>query len=104
MRMLFLLYFGHFLADYPLQGEFLALAKNRNVPIPGVPWYQAMAAHAFIHAGMVFVITGSSLCASLELCLHFIIDFTKCEKIINFNVDQALHLLCKVLYILILMQ
>lgn len=32
---------GHFLCDYPLQGDFLSKAKNRVNPIPGVPWYQA---------------------------------------------------------------
>lgn len=26
---------GHALADYPLQGDFLAKAKNRANPIPG---------------------------------------------------------------------
>lgn len=30
---------GHALADYPLQGDFLARAKNRAAPIPGVPWF-----------------------------------------------------------------
>ena len=35
---LFWLMVGHALADYPLQGDFLAKAKNRTAPIPGVPW------------------------------------------------------------------
>lgn len=30
---------GHALCDYPLQGDFLAKAKNRAAPLPGVPWY-----------------------------------------------------------------
>jgi hypothetical protein len=49
---------AHALADYPLQGDFLSKAKNRMAPIPGVPWRQALGAHAFIHAGAVALITG----------------------------------------------
>lgn len=34
---------GHALADYPLQGDFLARAKNRTAPIAGFPWWQEAA-------------------------------------------------------------
>lgn len=56
-HLLMLLVFAHFLAYYPLQGDFLAKAKNRNTAIPGVPWWQAMTAHCGIHAGFVLVLT-----------------------------------------------
>lgn len=41
IHILALLIFAHAVADYPLQGEFLAKAKNRMMPIPGFPFWQA---------------------------------------------------------------
>lgn len=90
--------FGHAVADYPLQGDFLAKAKNRTAPIPGVPWYQALAAHAAIHAGFVGIITGSFTLGFAEFVAHFIIDDQKCKGRISYNMDQSLHLLCKVVW------
>jgi hypothetical protein len=37
-----LLLVDHALADYPLQVDFLARAKNHAAPIPGISWYQAL--------------------------------------------------------------
>jgi hypothetical protein len=48
------------------------------------------------------VITGSALCAALECCSHWLIDFGKCEKNYSLNLDQLLHLLFKVLYCVLL--
>ena len=56
-KMLALLLAAHALCDYPLQGDFLAKAKNPAQPIPGVPWWCAMAAHCAIHAGAVLLVT-----------------------------------------------
>lgn len=97
-HLLILLAFGHFLADYPLQGDFLAKAKNPTAPIPGVPWWQAMAAHCGIHAGIVYVLTSCWLLALIEFCIHAITDNAKCRGWISFNRDQFIHLACKVLY------
>ncbi|WP_312052289.1 hypothetical protein [Brevundimonas diminuta] len=44
---------AHVVCDYPLQGDFLAKAKSRFAPIPGVPWQQALGAHAIMHGGAV---------------------------------------------------
>jgi len=95
-HVLALLIIAHALADYPLQGDFLSKAKNRRAPIPGVPWYQAMAAHVVIQAGFVWIITGSAACAVAELVIHAVTDDAKCCNRISFNTDQAVHLLCKV--------
>lgn len=91
----------HALCDYPLQGDFLARGKNHRNPIPGVPWYQCLFAHAVIHAGGVGLLTESYVCAFLELALHAIIDHAKSEGLFGadphlaFDIDQALHLVCK---------
>lgn len=98
IQMFGLLMVGHAIADYPLQGDFLARAKNRTAPIPGVPWQQALGAHALIHAGFVGVITGSIALAVCEFAAHWITDDLKCRGKINFNTDQAIHLICKVVW------
>ena len=94
-----LLVFGHVLADYPLQGDFLAKAKNRHTPQPHVPWYHALGAHAIIHGGFVGVITQSLWLGIAEAICHAVIDDFKCAKRICYDVDQGLHLLCKALWV-----
>lgn len=92
---------GHALCDYPLQGDFLARAKNRTMPIPGVPWYQALGAHAAIHGGAVALITGMPLLGVAETLLHAFIDDAKCRGKIGFNTDQAAHVFCKFMWAMI---
>jgi hypothetical protein len=89
---------GHFLADYPLQPDFLARAKNHKAPMPGVPWWQALVAHSAIHAGIVWAITGRGSFALAEFFLHAVIDYGKCERLYGFNADQVTHAFCKLLY------
>lgn len=93
-----LLVVGHAVADYPLQGDFLARAKNRLAPIPGIPFYQALGAHAVMHGGMVGVVTGSLALGLAEAVLHALIDDAKCAGRLSFNQDQALHIGCKALW------
>lgn len=94
---------AHALCDYPLQGDFLARAKNRFAPLPGVPWYQALGSHAIIHGGGVALITGMPILGVAEALAHAAIDDAKCAGRIGFNADQALHVLCKVLWVAILL-
>jgi hypothetical protein len=107
--------FGHAMADYPLQGDFLAKAKNRTAPIPGVPWIHGLFWHSVIHGGFVGLITGSAVLGVLETWVHMVIDDAKCagwfslnrfgptdEVSANtraFHVDQILHVACKVLWV-----
>lgn len=99
IRLLFLLICAHALCDYPLQGDFLSRGKNRFAPIPGVPWDQCMAAHCLIHAGAVYLLTGSLWLAAFEFTIHSIIDDAKCAGHFGFNVDQALHVACKIAWV-----
>lgn len=92
---------GHTIADYPLQGDFLSKAKNRAMPIPGVPWWQALGAHAVMHGGMVWALTGSLFLGLLETILHGLIDDAKCAGRITFNQDQGLHIICKALWVIV---
>lgn len=105
--LLFALAIGHALADYPLQGAFLADAKNRhsdpfalaeNTSSPLGLWIHALTAHSLIHGGAVWLITGSVTLALVEVVLHWLIDFSKCEGWFGYTTDQLLHLSCKALY------
>lgn len=101
--LLFALLVGHAVADYPLQGDFLARGKNHKLPIPGVPFYQCLLAHAVMHGGMVYALTGQLWLGLLETALHTVIDWAKCQGLFGigaraFNIDQALHVVCKVAY------
>lgn len=94
---LFWLLVGHALADYPLQGDFVARFKARVVegrPNPMWPWI--LGAHALIHGGMVALLTGRVELGLAEVVLHWTIDWLKCEGAIDFNADQTMHVACKV--------
>lgn len=102
---------AHSLADFALQGEFLALAKNRHADAgkffgeggqPRWLWVQALTAHSLIHAGGVWLVTGSVFLGAVELVLHWFIDYAKNESWTSFSADQFLHFLCKVVYAAIL--
>jgi len=94
--MLLLLLAGHALADYPLQGDFLAKAKNRLSPLPGVPWYHGLFPHAAIHAGVVALVTGIWWLGVAEFIIHAATDDAKCCGKIGFDTDQAIHVACKI--------
>jgi hypothetical protein len=104
----FALAIGHALADYPLQTEFIALGKNHRLPPERIPgglgetrgvWVHCLTAHCLIHAGVVWLLTGSVLLGLVELVLHWIIDFLKSEGWTNLHVDQFLHYACKAGYV-----
>ena len=100
--MLFLsLLFWHALADYPLQGDFIARAKSGL--IPELPWQLGLFTHAFIHAFGVLVITGNLWAGLIELVAHSSIDYLKARRqAFGIPVDQALHVLTKVVILAVL--
>lgn len=89
----------HALADYPLQGDFMARAKNPFAPVPGVPWATILASHSAIHGLGVGIITGSAWLGLAEMAAHSLIDASKCKGLIGFNTDQWLHVACKAVWI-----
>lgn len=107
LLLFFALLIGHAVADYPLQGAFLAKAKDRHSDsgvmfdekvAPKWLWIHALSAHSLVHAGAVWLITGSVLLALVETVLHWVIDFAKCEGWTTFNTDQLLHVVCRIGY------
>jgi len=98
MNLFFAMLVAHALADYPLQGDFLSRAKNRHAPLPGVPWYQALGAHAIIHGAAVALITGSTVLGLAEVVVHAVTDDLKTSGRIDYNADQAIHITAKAIW------
>ena len=101
----FKLLIGHALADFPLQGEFLSKYKNWHNLSPAPPgqiqqivWSYCLTAHALIHGGFVWAITGRVSLGLAESVVHWFIDFAKCCNWTGIHTDQALHVACKVLW------
>jgi len=94
---LMLLFAGHALCDYPLQGQFLSDAKNRHKNL-GEHWLRALFAHSMIHCAMVYLVTGSTIMGLSELVIHAATDYAKCDGRITSTQDQAIHYLCKILW------
>jgi hypothetical protein len=101
--MLFWMVVGHALADYPLQGEFLAIAKNPDTEIGRVFWPHALFAHSMIHAGFVALITGSIVLGLAEAVVHALTDLAKCAGKIGIHTDQLIHFVCKFVWAAIAM-
>lgn len=95
--LLVMLLAGHWVADYPLQGDFLATAKQK-----GPLRIYHLTAHAGIHGGAVALITGSVWLGLIEWALHTAIDELKVKGWTSFALDQALHITCKAAYVAIL--
>ena len=92
----------HALADFPLQGDYLAKHKVRSLAGMTPEWIVALTAHSVIHAGGVWLISGSPALATTELVLHCMIDLGKGEEKFGLIADQLLHLACKLLYVILM--
>lgn len=93
----------HALADYPLQGPYLSAAKRRLSPEgAGGVWCWALVSHAAIHGLGIWLVTRSLGLALAEVVAHALIDFAKCERKINVHADQIAHVLCKLLWVLLI--
>lgn len=95
------LIFAHFVADYPLQTDFLAKYKCRKESLAKIPWYYVMAGHCGTHAFFVMMITGNCYLAIAEFIAHYIIDVLKCENLIDIHLDQFWHIICKLIWTIV---
>ena len=96
---------AHALSDFSLQSDVMAKGKNRhNITVAPkgqkyVPcWHYWMSAHALIHGGAVWLVTGSMTLGIIEVIAHWIIDFIKCEGITNPHQDQVMHIGLRIIY------
>ena len=105
-EVLFALLLGHAVADYPLQTDYIARFKNWNNASPPPPgqkqqavWPYVMSAHAATHSAAVWIVTSSLTLAACEFVAHWLIDAAKCAGRTDIHTDQALHVVCKVLWL-----
>jgi hypothetical protein len=96
----FYLLCGHAMADFAFQTPYISTGKRRQNE-PRI-WPIILLAHGLIHGFFVALFTGSVLLGVCETIAHAAIDFGKCEDWYGLYTDQFLHLLCKVLWILLL--
>jgi hypothetical protein len=99
IEILFKLLIGHAVADYWAQsdGMRVAKAKDGNVRSGGVPvWPYVLTAHALIHGGAVWLITGNVWLGAAETICHWVIDFGKGRHCYGVHADQGLHIACKI--------
>lgn len=106
MLLFFQMLVGHAFMDFPMQSGPIAVEKCRHSKSElqkQVPWYYWLTAHALLHGGAVYYITGLLGFGLLETVCHWIIDFAKCEGWTNIHIDQALHVACKVLWVVLIL-
>lgn len=86
----------HWLMDYPLQGDFLSKAKEHG-PLRRY--------HLFAHAGMhgcaVAWLLSNPFIGLAEWFIHTITDELKVRKLISFQTDQLIHIMCKITWVII---
>ena len=97
LDLLILLILGHFLVDFPLQGDKMAVEKCPGKDVT-LNWRWWLSAHAATHGFMVAVLTGVPILGLAETLIHGLIDFGKCRFGYKLIVDQALHWACKIIW------
>ena len=100
-ELLALLAMGHFLGDFGLQSDRMAAEKCRGQDAT-LPWQWWLTGHAPIHGLIVALLTGVPALGLAEWGAHTLIDYGKCKHRYRIGVDQSLHLLCKLLWVLLL--
>jgi hypothetical protein len=91
---------AHCVADYPLQSDRIATEKCPGCGVV-LDWKWWLCAHSGVHGFFVAWITGIPILGLAEMLMHALIDIGKCKKKYNMFADQALHLLCKALWTLL---
>lgn len=89
---------AHFVCDFVLQSDRMAQEK-----LPGADatlnWRWWLVAHAANHGLAVALITEVPLLGLAETLLHAIIDWLKGRWRFSLGLDQTLHVLCKLIWV-----
>ena len=103
LNLLILLVLAHFVCDFVLQTDRMAVEK-----IPGrddtLHWSWWLGSHAAAHGLAVALLTDVPLLGLMETLLHAIIDWLKIRCRFTLVLDQSLHLLCKLTWVLLLVK
>lgn len=100
MDIFFLLLFSHALGDFAFQSEYMV--KQKQPQKNKDSWYIFLLSHSVIHGGLIGFFTGSFLLAMLETVCHFVIDYGKMQGKYDIQIDQLLHVICKALWVLLI--
>lgn len=95
VTVLFLMMCGHAVADYALQSDFIAQAKNHKTELGKIFWVHVLPAHALVHGLAVYMATGIVWLGMAESLIHAATDYAKSDGRISLNLDQAIHYGCK---------
>lgn len=99
------LIFSHYLCDFALQSSYMAKMKSKlndvkqklaNDGMYGdqvyqMTWFYVLSAHAIIHGGVVYLLTGYVEFFFITMITHGIIDKLKTSYKTNIHQDQFLH-------------
>jgi hypothetical protein len=99
MKILFLLLCVHALTDFQFQNGAMWRSKRKEHD----NWLYWLTAHALICGGGVYLVTQCLILSIVEVVCHWLIDFCKGEEWIDFHLDQTFHLVCRIVYMIILM-
>lgn len=101
LSLLILLAMTHFLCDFALQSDRMAREKCPGHDVT-LPWGWWLGSHCAIHGLGVALITDEPLLGLAETVVHAVIDRLKCAGLYRLAVDQALHLACKLIWVVML--
>ncbi|MEB3234160.1 MAG: DUF3307 domain-containing protein [Cyanobacteriota bacterium] len=101
LDLLVLLCMGHFVGDFVLQHDRMAIEKcsGRDSTLP---WRWWLAGHCSCHGRIVALLTGVPLLGLAEFVVHWLLDWSKCRFGFSLGFDQLLHLVCKVVWVAVL--
>ena len=102
LDLLIFMVLGHFVADYALQGDKMAVEKCPGKDVT-LDWRWWLTAHAGTHGFVVACLTGIPLLGIAEMIAHSLIDFGKCRLGYKMIVDQMLHWTCKLVWVVCVM-
>ncbi len=95
-----LLALGHFLGDFGLQSDRMAIEKCPGNDVT-LDWRWWLISHGAIHGFIVAIVTGIPLLGLIECISHSFIDYGKCRIGYSLIIDQIFHLACKFFILLL---
>ena len=102
LNLLILLILAHFVCDFVLQSDRMAVEKSSGRDVT-LYWGWWLGAHAATHGLAVALLTGIPIFGLMEMFLHAIIDWAKIRFRLTLAVDQSFHLLCKLIWVSLLL-
>ncbi len=101
LEIFILLIMGHFVCDFTLQNERMAIEKVKGKDIT-LNWKWWLISHSCTHGLAVTLITSNVFLGLMEIILHWIIDWLKGKNYYSLTIDQILHITCKLTWTIIL--